>query len=178
MTLHRHLHVERRIITDWNTLPENPEQETKLDEDTYKSTGAYYGDGNWSNEIYGGDLAGITEKIDYLKALGVNVIYINPVFASISSHRYDTSDYEMIDPILGDLGDFKELVKTAEENDMHIVLDGVFNHVSDDSKYFDRYYKYLEAGTTAVGAYPYWAYVYDKMADEGIDQAAAEKDAK
>ncbi|MDD6216491.1 MAG: alpha-amylase family glycosyl hydrolase, partial [Roseburia sp.] len=170
--------TDYEYITDWDTLPENPEQETKLDEDAYKSTGAYYGDGNWSNEIYGGDLAGITDKIDYLKALGVNVIYINPVFSSISSHRYDTSDYEMIDPILGDLGDFKELVKTAEENDMHIVLDGVFNHVSDDSKYFDRYYKYLEAGTTAVGAYPYWAYVYDKMAASGIDQATAEKDAK
>lgn len=170
--------VDYEYITDWSTLPENPEQEAKLDQDTYESTGAFYGDGNWSNEIYGGDLTGITDKIDYLKALGVNVIYINPVFSSISSHRYDTSDYELIDPILGDLGDFKELVKTAEANDMHIVLDGVFNHVSDDSKYFDRYYKYLEAGTTAVGAYPYWAYVYDEMEAEGIDQTTAEQKAK
>lgn len=170
--------TDYEYITDWDTLPENPEQEAKVDQDTYEATGAYFGDGNWSNEIYGGDLEGITERVDYLKALGVNVIYLNPVFASISSHRYDTSDYEMIDPILGDMGDFKELVKVAEENDMHIVLDGVFNHVSDDSKYFDRYYKYLEAGTDTIGAYPYWAYVYDYMSENSVDQAAAETAAK
>ena len=160
-------------VTDWYTLPENPEQENLLTKEQYEAAGAFYGDGNWSNEIYGGDLEGITEQIDYLKALGINVIYINPVFSSISSHRYDTSDYELIDPILGDLGDFKELVKVAEANDMHIVLDGVFNHVSDDSKYFDRYYKFLEAGTDTIGAYPYWAYVYDTMEEQGVSEATA-----
>ena len=51
---------------------------------------------------------------------------------------------------------------------MHVVLDGVFNHVSDDSIYFDRYYKYLEAGTDKVGAYPYWAYVYDTMSEKDV----------
>lgn len=111
----------------------NPEQIT-LHPDTYP-TYAYKGDGNWSNEIYGGDLKGITKRIDYLKALGVTVIYLNPVFESISSHRYDTSDYKNIDPILGTLGDFEELVSVAEANNMHVVLDGVFNHVSDDSVY-------------------------------------------
>ena len=165
-------------VSDWYTFPENPEQEDLLTKEEYKAAGAFYGDGNWSNEIYGGDLKGITEKIDYLKALGVNVIYLNPVFSSISSHRYDTSDYEKIDPILGDLGDFDELVQVAEENDMHVVLDGVFNHVSDDSKYFDRYYKFLEAGTDKVGAYPYWAYVYDTMSEQGVSQATAEDMAK
>lgn len=165
-------------VSDWYMLPENPEQEGLRSEEEYKAAGAFYGDGNWSNEIYGGDLKGITEKIDYLKALGVNVIYLNPVFSSISSHRYDTSDYEKIDPILGDLGDFTELVRIAEENDMHVVLDGVFNHVSDDSKYFDRYYKFLEAGTDKVGAYPYWAYVYDTMSGQGVSQDTAEDMAK
>lgn len=160
-------------INDWGTLPENPEQEKLLDHDAYAKTGAYSGDGNWSNEIYGGDLKGITERIDYLKAVGVNVIYLNPVFASISSHRYDTSDYSKIDPILGTLGDFDELVKIAEDNDMHVILDGVFNHVSDDSVYFDRYYKYLNAGSKTLGAYPYWAYVYDLVNDknESLDNA-------
>lgn len=165
-------------IKDWYTLPENPEQEGLLTKEEYEATGAYYGDGNWSNEIYGGDLEGITDRIEYLKALGVTVIYLNPVFSSISSHRYDTSDYNIVDPILGDLGDFEELVEVAKANDMHIVLDGVFNHVSDDSKYFDRYYKYLEAGTDTIGAYPYWAYVYDYMKDKNVDQTAAEKAAK
>ena len=169
--------VDYEYITDWYTLPENPEQEAMLDKDTYLSSGAHYGDGEWSNEIYGGDLEGITQRIDYLKALGVNVIYLNPVFWSISNHRYDAVDYTMIDPILGNLGDFQELVRVAEENDMHIILDGVFNHVSDDSVYFDRYYKFL--GTSEkIGAYPYWAYVYDYMNDNGADQATAEAASK
>ena len=168
--------VDYEFITDWYTLPENPEQEGLLDEETYKSSGAWYGDGQWSNEIYGGDLKGITERIDYLKALGVNVIYLNPVFWSISNHRYDAVSYTEIDPILGTLGDFEELVAVAEANEMHVILDGVFNHVSDDSVYFDRYYKFL-GKSEKIGAYPYWAYVYDAMA-EGMTQADAEAAAK
>ncbi|MBO4938043.1 MAG: starch-binding protein [Oscillospiraceae bacterium] len=169
--------VDYEYITDWYAIPENPEQEGLLDETTYKATGAYYGDGEWSNEIYGGDLEGITERIDYLKALGVNVIYLNPVFWSISNHRYDAVDYTEIDPILGTLGDFEQLVAAAQANDMHIILDGVFNHVSDDSVYFDRYYRFL--GTSEkIGAYPYWAYVYDYMSENGAEQDAAETAAK
>ena len=169
-------------VTDWYSYPENPEQET-LNPDTYPAE-AYSGDGNWSNEIYGGDLDGIIDRMDYLKALGVNVIYLNPVFSSISSHRYDTSDYTEIDPILGTEGDFDDLVQAAEDNDMHIILDGVFNHVSDDSKYFDRYYKYLDKlktstdETKAIGAYPYWAYVFDLMNEEELSQTDAEAAAK
>ncbi len=158
----------------WHLIPENPEQK-ELGQSEYESYGAFWGDGEWSNEIYGGDLKGITEKVNYLRDLGVTVIYLNPVFASISNHRYDTSDYTEIDPILGDLEDFRELVKAAYANGMHIILDGVFNHVSDDSIYFDRYYKYLDAGTTKIGAYPYWAYVYDYMKDNGVSQSEAEK---
>ena len=164
--------VDYEFIENWYTLPENPEQEGLLTKEEYLSSGAWYGDGQWSNEIYGGDLQGIIERIDYLKALGINVIYLNPVFWSISNHRYDAVSYTEIDPILGTLGDFEELVAVAEANDMHIILDGVFNHVSDDSVYFDRYYKFL--GTSEkIGAYPYWAYVYDAIA-EGMTQAEAE----
>ena len=170
--------VDYEYVTDWYMLPENPEQKALLDEATYKATGAYYGDGEYSNEIYGGDLEGIIDRIDYLKALGVNVIYLNPVFWSISNHRYDAVSYTEIDPILGTLGDFEELVAVAEANDMHVILDGVFNHVSDDSVYFDRYYKFLpdaaEKYDGKIGAYPYWAYVYDYMAEQGVDQETAE----
>ncbi len=167
--------VDYEYISNWYTWPENPEQE-QMNPGAYPSN-AHKGDGQWSNEIYGGDLEGITERIGYLKALGVNVIYLNPVFSSISSHRYDACDYMEIDPILGTMGDFEELVAVATANDMHIILDGVFNHVSDDSVYFDRYYKFL--GTSEkIGAYPYWAYVYDYMAEAGVDQAAAEAAAK
>ena len=169
--------VDYEYITNWYTLPENPEQEAMLTEEQYKASGAHYGDGQWSNEIYGGDLQGIIERIDYLKALGVNVIYLNPVFWSISNHRYDAVDYTVIDPILGTLGDFEELVAVAEANDMHIILDGVFNHVSDDSVYFDRYYKFL-GKSEKIGAYPYWAYVYDYMSENDATQADAEAAAK
>ena len=169
--------VDYEFVEDWYLLPENPEQKGLLTEEQYKSHGAFWGDGEWSNEIYGGDLEGIYERIDYLKALGVNVIYLNPIFSSISNHRYDACDYTEIDPILGTLGDFEDLVAFAEANDMKIILDGVFNHVSDDSIYFDRYYKFL-GKSEKVGAYPYWAYVYDYMAEKGVDQAAAEKAAK
>ncbi len=170
--------VNYEFINDWYTLPENPEQEGILDKATYESTGAYWGDRNWSNEIYGGDLEGITERIDYLKALGVTVIYLNPVFSSISNHRYDACDYTEIDPILGTEGDFAELVRVAEKNGMKVVLDGVFNHVSDDSIYFDRYYKFIDDGLDTIGAYPYWAFVYDYMAENDVDKAVAEKAAK
>ena len=174
--------VDYEWITDWYTLPENPEKESgsyAASEAEYKATGAHWGDGQWSNEIYGGDLKGITENIEYLKALGVTVIYLNPVFSSISSHRYDACDYMEIDPVLGTLGDFEEMVAIAEANGMKVVLDGVFNHVSDDSIYFDRYYKFLgDEGNNTVGAYPYWAFVYDYMADYGTTKEAAEAAAK
>ena len=167
--------VDYEYVSDWYAWPENPEQETQ-NPSAYPEN-AYWGDGEWSNEIYGGDLQGIIERIDYLKALGVNVIYLNPVFSSISNHRYDACDYTVIDPILGTMGDFEELVAIAEANDMHIILDGVFNHVSDDSVYFDRYYKFL-GQSAKIGAYPYWAYVYDAMAESGLTQEEAEAAAK
>ncbi len=171
--------VNYEWITDWYTIPENPEQKDLVTQAEYEAKGAHWGDGQWSNEIYGGDLKGITDNIDYLKELGVTVIYLNPVFSSISSHRYDACDYMAIDPVLGTLGDFEELVTIAEQNGMKVVLDGVFNHVSDDSIYFDRYYKFLgDEGLTTIGAYPYWAFVYDYMADYGTTQAVAEAAAK
>lgn len=77
----------------------------------------------------GGDLRGIIQKIDYLLDLGVNAIYLNPIFQAGSNHRYNTFDYLKIDPKLGDLRDFDALIKTAHQNDIRIVLDGVFNHV-------------------------------------------------
>ncbi len=169
--------VNYEYVENWYTLPENPEQE-QLNPDSYPAN-AFRGDGEWSNEIYGGDLQGIIQKMDYLKALGVNVIYLNPVFSSISSHRYDACDYMEIDPILGTEGDFEALVQAAEDNGMHIILDGVFNHVSDDSIYFDRYYKFLNLpDNNKIGAYPYWAYVYDCMNEQGMTQAEAEAEAK
>jgi glycosidase len=88
------------------------------------------GDGYWNSDFYGGDLAGITEKLDYLQALGVTGIYLNPIFAARSNHRYDTADYKQIDPMLGTLDDFRRLVGEADRRGIKVILDGAFNHLS------------------------------------------------
>src|SRR5690606_22458887 len=74
-----------------------------------RSTQAPSGAGYYNSDFYGGDLAGITEKLDYLQALGVTGIYLNPIFEARSNHRYDTADYKAIDPYLGTLEDFQTL---------------------------------------------------------------------
>jgi len=78
----------------------------------------------------GGDLQGVYEKLDYLQDLGINAIYFNPVFASTANHRYHPYDYYQIDPILGGNEVFFNLLKEAHRRDIHIILDGVFNHAS------------------------------------------------
>ncbi|RMG10309.1 MAG: alpha-glycosidase [Planctomycetota bacterium] len=101
----------------------------------------------------GGDLAGVLQSLDYLEGLGVTAIYLNPIFAAASNHRYDTSDYERIDPALGDLDTFHALRDAARERGMRLLLDGVFNHTGDThyafrdavakgprSKYWDWYF--------------------------------------
>jgi cyclomaltodextrinase len=77
----------------------------------------------------GGDLRGIIQHIDYLLDLGINALYLNPIFTATSTHRYNTSDYYRIDPKLGTLTDFRVLLDTAHRNNIRIILDGVFNHV-------------------------------------------------
>ncbi len=100
------------------------------------------GGGYWNADFFGGDLAGITEKLDYLQALGVTGIYLNPIFLARSNHRYDTVDYLLIDPILGDLEDFRTLVREADARGIVLILDGVFNHMSSDSPLFDRFNRF------------------------------------
>ncbi|MCX8130372.1 MAG: alpha-glycosidase [Clostridia bacterium] len=80
------------------------------------------------HNFMGGDLKGIAEKIEYIADLGVNMIYLNPIFESCSNHKYDTTDYFKIDPQFGDLDDLKNLVKRCHEKGIRIILDGVFNH--------------------------------------------------
>lgn len=77
----------------------------------------------------GGDLRGIIRHFDYLLDLGITALYLNPIFSATSTHRYNTSDYYQIDPKLGTMADFRNLLETAHRNDIRIVLDGVFNHV-------------------------------------------------
>lgn len=77
-----------------------------------------------------GDLLGIVEKLDYLQDLGINALYLNPIFQSPANHRYHTHDYFQVDPILGGNPAFRELLDEAHKRGMHVILDGVFNHAS------------------------------------------------
>lgn len=88
-------------------------------------------------DFFGGNLRGIIAKIPYLKTLGITAIYLNPIFEASSNHRYDTNDFLKIDPMLGTEEDFKVLLETLHQNDMHLILDGVFNHVGKNSRYFN-----------------------------------------
>ena len=78
--------------------------------------------------FYGGDIQGIIEKLDYLENLGINAIYLTPVFQSPTNHKYDTIDYFKVDPAFGDLSTLKELVKKCHQRGIKVVLDAVFNH--------------------------------------------------
>jgi cyclomaltodextrinase/neopullulanase len=78
----------------------------------------------------GGNLRGIIERFDYLQELGINAIYLNPVFQSASNHRYHPHDYYQVDPLLGGNTVFKEFLEEAHKRNIRIILDGVFNHVS------------------------------------------------
>lgn len=103
-------------------------------------------DGEWCNDFYGGDLAGITEKLDYLKNLGINVIYSNPIFEAPSNHKYDTADYMSIDNNFGTLDDFDDLISEAGLKGIKFILDTSLNHSGSDSVYMDRYGKYPGIG--------------------------------
>lgn len=109
-------------------------------------------------DFFGGDLAGITASLDALADLGVTVLYLNPIFAAPSNHRYDTSDYLVIDPDLGTAADFDALVAAANAHGIRLILDGVFNHVSSDSPWFDRAHRYDTVGAceSAGSAYRTW----------------------
>ncbi len=118
----------------------------------------------------GGDLKGITQKLDYIKSLGVNTIYLTPIFKSISNHKYDISDYMEIDKQFGCNEDLKELVESAHSKGMRIMLDAVFNHCSDeltqfqdvkkkgrDSEYYDWFVIHGDKPDTEAGNYEMFA---------------------
>lgn len=172
----------------WSTLPENPRQSEEANKPYYPEAVT---DGVWTNEFYGGDIKGIEEKLSYLKTLGVTAIYLNPVSWASSNHKYDATDYKHLDPMFGEpvyntpgepsSGLNYEATKTASDKvysnfadacdnlGIHLISDGVFNHVGDDSIYFDRYEKYPE-----IGAYEYWSRVWQKVEQDKISQAEAE----
>lgn len=108
-----------------------------------------------NNDFFGGNLDGVTEKLDYLKSLGVKCIYLNPIFEAASNHKYDTGSYRRIDGDFGGEKAFYRLLKSATEKGIKIVLDGVFSHTGDDSVYFNRYGRYDSVGAFQSVGSPY-----------------------
>ena len=111
-----------------------------------------------ANEFYGGTINGIREKLPYLHGMGIDVLYLNPIFEAWSFHRYDTGDYARIDPLLGTEAEFRALCEEAAQYGMRIMLDGVFSHTGDDSRYFNRYGRYDSVGAWQSKKSPYFSW--------------------
>ncbi|MBO4861823.1 MAG: glycoside hydrolase family 13 protein [Firmicutes bacterium] len=118
-----------RVYEDWYTLP-------------YYIKNTDGSIAHWN--FWGGTLAGIEEKLDYIKSLGATMIYLNPIFEARSNHRYDTSDYFRIDPMLGTEEDFRRLCEKARKLGIRIILDGVFNHTGVNSKYYREHPEWFQ----------------------------------
>lgn len=120
-------------------------------------------------DFFGGNLPGIIKKLDYLKDLGVSIIYLNPIFDSVSNHKYDTADYHKIAPEFGNEEIFAILCREAGRRGIRIILDGVFNHTGDDSIYFNKYGHFPGVGAYQSENSPYrnwykfihWPHDYD-----------------
>ncbi len=127
-----------------DSLPPRTYKEWDDDVDIVGKNGAPYD----ATDFFGGNLLGIVSKLDYLQSLGVTLLFLSPIFMSVSNHRYDTADYMQIDPLLGTEADFATLVREARARGMRVMLDGVFNHTGSDSLYFNR-----DGHFDSVGAY-------------------------
>ncbi len=135
--------TDRYIREDWGGIP------------AYKQTNSSY---RLGNDYFGGNLNGITEKLDYMSSLGVNIIYLNPIFEAHSNHRYNTADYFKIDSLLGSEEDFSLLCLEAKKRGIDIILDGVFSHTGEDSIYFNSKKRYGDGGAYNLKDSPYFSW--------------------
>lgn len=133
------------VSGEWKNIPEYPE---------------YPGAPLKNNTFYGGTLYGIIDKLDYLDSLGVSIIYLSPVFSSVSNHKYDTADYMTVDEMFGGDDALKLLIDKAGKKGINIILDGVFNHTGDDSIYFNKYSRFDSVGAYNSEESPYYSW-YD-----------------
>ena len=142
---------QRRMHGHWDDLPDWLPDEN----------------GNYCSDFFGGDLAGIESKLDYLHALGVTTLYLCPIFEASTNHRYDTADYRRIDPLLGDEEDFRALCAAAHARGMRVLIDGVFNHTGAKSRYFNADGFYPQPGAAQGPASPYYKwYSFHPFPDE------------
>ena len=120
-----------------------------------------------ADDFFGGNLEGIRQKLPYLKELGVGAVYLNPIFKSQSNHRYNTGDYETVDPLLGTNEEFEALAREFKENGIRLILDGVFSHTGDDSRYFNKWGNYDSVGAYQSQDSPYYNwYVFRSWPDD------------
>lgn len=110
----------------------------------------------------GGDIPGITQKLDYIKDLGFNALYLNPIFKATSNHKYDTTDYYKIDPNFGTDHDFRRFIEECHKRDIYVILDGVFNHCGFDFPIF------REALSNSNSKYRSWFYFDDIVLNENL----------
>lgn len=108
-----------------------------------------------NRDFFGGDFQGVISKLDYLKDLGVETLYFNPIFEAAENHRYGTADYGRVDPMLGTNEDFTRLCGEAHKRGMRVMLDGVFNHTGYVSRYFNGDGFYPEKGAIQSWDSPY-----------------------
>lgn len=111
---------------DWNATPVNGSRVPEL--------GCY----SHELEFWGGNLAGVRSKLDYLRALSIDVLYLNPIHAAYTNHKYDAQDYAAVSPEYGTREDVKALAKDCHAHNMKLMLDGVFNHMGRTAPVFKR----------------------------------------
>lgn len=112
-------------------------------------------EGYLNRDYYGGDLEGIRQKLPYLAQLGVTCLYLNPIFEAHANHRYNTANYQKVDPVLGTNEEFEALCREAHAQGMRVLLDGVFSHTGADSVYFDKEGRYGSRGAWQSPQSPY-----------------------
>ncbi len=120
-----------------------------------------------NNMFFGGTLYGVAEKLDYLKSIGVGTLYLSPICEAYSNHKYDTGDYSKVDEMFGGDKALDNLIAECEKRDMHIILDGVFNHTGDDSVYFNKYgtYKNKKGAYESMRSTYYGWYTFSQFPD-------------
>ncbi|HET6447153.1 MAG TPA: glycoside hydrolase family 13 protein [candidate division Zixibacteria bacterium] len=128
-----------------------------------------WGDPPTGRHYQGGDLIGLVERLDYLTDLGINALYLNPIFTSATNHRYHTHDYYQVDPLLGGDDALRRLIEESHRRGVRVILDGVFNHAS---RGFFQFSDILENGDASpwlewfkVTGWPLSPYNHDKPAN-------------
>ncbi len=120
-----------------------------------------------NNKFFGGNLWGVADKLDYIASLGVDTLYLCPIFEAASNHKYDTGDYMSVDRMFGGGAAFDHLISECKRRGMKLILDGVFNHTGADSRYFNKFGRYPTSGAynSKRSRYYNW-YTFEEYPDE------------